>query len=284
MPGAAYTPAEDALLREHYGKLKPAEMAALLGRSYSSVVCRVSILGIYRRPRWTESEDAIIRNNWGYHPLSRIAKLVGRSAVSVYWRAKQIGLRPGCPNGFEYFAHAAERTGYTRTQLRAILDAAGVQLKRSVCRPDCKSTRPHRFVDPLDVDDAVAKWHALELAEAAARRLNLKPRTLRRWLREARAAGVEMPAEPERQAHWWRIPTATIDSVVAERRRHETVAEAARRHGVSVDALKNWLTAAGVQRRGGRWWLVLPEVADAVVASRMAMRKCGERAAQRRCA
>jgi hypothetical protein len=278
---AFWTPAEDAVLREHY-RTDPRKAEALLPhRTRDAVAMRALRNGWARPRRWTERETATLQGNWGTMKLGAIAKLLGRTVTAVWLRARKLGLGVGCPVGFEYVDSAAKRTGYDHAQLRIILRTAGVRISTA----ESLGTAPRRrYVDPFDVDAAVAKWLESETVESGARRHNVAGHNLRNWLRAAAASGVKMPREPGRFNARWRVPSKTIDRVVTERRRLESVRCAARRLGVNRRALTRWLLAAGVQRPGTKYWLLQPGVADKVVAARMAKTLRGPLPAMRRAA
>jgi hypothetical protein len=276
-----WTPAEDAVLREHYASDWRRAAALLPHRSRSALALRAMRLGVTSRHRWTAEEDALLWKNWGHLPLGEVARIVGRSEVMTCVRAAKLGLGRGCPVGFEYFSAAVKRTGYTHVALHAILRFAGVRPIAAQSLTYGDSPTRH-YVDPFDVDRAIAKWQSTESLAYAASRRGLAPVTLRKWLRDAVACGVAVP--PRRQGRYWRIPSETIDAVVADRRGKETLAAAARRLGLPRQRLTRWLNDAGVSRPPMRLWLVAPEVANDVVRARMAMKLPGHQPGVRRAA
>jgi hypothetical protein len=223
--------------------------------------------------RWTGRDLDMLRNNWGDVTPRELARLLGRSEFAVFLRAVKLGLRAGCPPGFEYLTEAARRTGYDDTSpLRSVLRWAGVKIRRSFARPNAKAhNRPRHIVDSYDVDVAIARWHTTETTTAAARRYDTDCMTLRRLLRRAVAAGVEMPREPKGYNQHWRVPSDIIDRVVAEHRQTETLNQASRRVGVHHNTLTSWLRAAGVELPRVKPWRLSIATVDAVVAERVAM-------------
>lgn len=196
---AAWTPVEDATLRAAYvrGGYKAA-LLALPSRSKASVLHRANRLGVQVRRRWTKADDAALGALWELGlPLATIARELKRSPCTTYWRAQKLGLSLGCPPGFEYLSAAAERTGYCTTQLRPILAWAGVKLRTSLGRPTGAHRRFH-IVDPVEVDDALERWHATEPVQAAARRVGVSGDVLRRRLA---MAGVQDRRTKKKQ-HW----------------------------------------------------------------------------------
>jgi transposase-like protein len=278
-----WTPTEDALLRECYAQ-GIAVAAAKLGRSRRSVYSHAKRIGVACKPHWTEHEDGAIQIHWGHLPIASIAKMLGRTPAATYERAGKLGIRRGCPSGHEFLSIAAKRAGYDTGQLRTILRAAGVRIHRSVSRPSSHARYPRHYVDPAAVDRAVARWLASEPVESAAKRHGLVPATLRGWLRTARAMGTKLPPEPRKYRHRWRVPSSTIDAVIADQWRIETMTAAAVRLGVSRQALAEWLRAAGVPRTPTKYWYVRCDVANDVVRARMAMRLPGHQPGVRRAA
>lgn len=254
---AYWTEVEDAILRQHYVPAGAVETARLVGRTVSATCHRAKRLGLCRVRRWTAAEDNYLRNSWGHEQVTRIARKLNRKATAIYWRAGQLGLARGCPDGFEYLTEAAARTGYSTQQLRMILRWAridgAVGIHRSLSRPT-GARRSYHFVEPFDLDQAIAKWNETETVHAAARARGLVSETLADWLREARAAGVPIPAKPEQPKAHWRIPSVLIDQVLAARATTESVAAAAVRLDVTRQTITSWLHAAGVPRGTTRVW------------------------------
>lgn len=115
--------------------------------------------------------------------------------------------RAPIPVGAEFLSDAAERTGYKPEQIAKIIAWHGAEVRR--WGNGRRRARPWAL--RADVDAAVAAWLDTETVQAAAQRRGIPPTTLRDWLA---AAGHKRPA---RHQHW-RLPSATIDAVVAERR------------------------------------------------------------------
>jgi hypothetical protein len=186
MNGVPWTPAEDESVRRLYPTAGPAAArAALPGRSLNAVHLRAHGLGCTRHPHWTPRDDARLRLLWGDgRPLPYLARKLGRSQLGVYEHAYSLGLPVGCPQGWEYLSHAADRTGYHESQLRRILKAAGKRIARALALPGKGRSRPRAcIVEPQDCDDAITAWNAAEPAERAARRLGHCGEMLRRRLR-----------------------------------------------------------------------------------------------------
>jgi transposase-like protein len=265
-----WTKAEDGVLLARYVSDGAAACARELGRDVKALCKRARRLGLVRKARWSTRDDAILQENWGDMDLRSIAKVLGRTELTTYWRAGHLGLARGCPQGFEYLTAAAERTGYSTDQLRRVLKWAAVPLRRTMSRPDVHAPRTFHCVVPFDVDEALASWHKTEPIDVAARRHGLDGATLKRWLRDARDAGTQMPPEPRKARVHWRIPSTTIDQVIAERHASETVRHAALRLGVDPMTLTGWLRSAGASKPPGWVWRLPRNVIDQVVADRVA--------------
>ena len=182
-----WSPAEDEVLLKAYarGGLQAAK-AVLPGRTGPSIYHRVSRQkGAVICLPWSKRDDARLRLLWGGDggSLKVIARKLGRTVRATYQRAQALGLPLGCPQGHEYLSHAAERTGYALSQLRAILEWAGVTIRPALSRPTRKPQRAHT-VDSYDVDVAIERWQQGEPVETAARRLGAcSGETLKRYLR-----------------------------------------------------------------------------------------------------
>ena len=218
-----------------------------------------------RYRRWTAADDHRLRRLWGEGTIEATAKALGRSAITTYWRGRKLALPCGVPQGHEYLAHAARRTGFTTGQLRTLLPKSTV--RRTVSAPGRGAKRSYHCVLPDHVDAAVARWGRTELVHRAAAARDLNGETLRRWLI---AAGEKPPRGAKRR---WRVPTKVIDRVVAaalERHALLSVSAHARRLGVSRSTLAQHLRRAGLlgaKRPGNAGLTRLPAAAvDAVAA------------------
>ncbi len=269
MFGHQWTPAEDARLREAYaaGGIEFAR-DEFPGISDSSLYHRANRIGAaVRRRKWTSFELATLTLRWSDPgvTLAILSREFGRPQLGIYWKAHELGLRRGVPDGFVSIAAACRRCGVDRVVLRRILERAKVPTFRTLSRPGApRQAFRQRYVDPDKAAAAVAAWTQTEVVEAAARDRGLGGDVLRRLLR---IAGY---AQPRRKAYW-RIPTATIDAVIAARPEH--VRAAAKRHGLTPVTLSGWLVEAGVMVKGSRRGLP-SAVMDRVVAQRRGRKGC----------
>ena len=213
--------------------------------------------------RWAPRQDERLVLLWGTMTLRKLAAEFGRTQLTVYWRARGLKLTCGVPRGSEYISVAAKRTGFDTGQLRRILRAAGVKIRLAMARPKPGQTRHFHFVDPLDVDDAIAAWATEETPHVAAIRLGTSDSIVRAALV---AAGHEPPT---RSGFHWRLPSTTIDAALAAYRPGPSVSQHAIRVGISRNTLAKRLRLAGVlgEKRGGAGGEVrLPnEVVDAAL-------------------
>ena len=202
-----WEPREIETLRESYarGGIEAARVA-LPYRSASALFHKAERVHVMRRRRWTIEDDARLRRLWDAETtLRQIAKQMGRSEATTYWRAQKLGLKLGCPDGWEYLTHAAKRAGFGTVQLRRILRWAGVAIRRAITRPGAKrrgrpgAGRLTYVVAPGDVDAAVESWLETETLERAARRNGICGETLARRLR---AIGIDKQVRGKRKRHW----------------------------------------------------------------------------------
>lgn len=199
-----WTDAEDATVRAHYGAGGAAGVQALLPhRSIASIHHRARRVDSLRRRRWSAADDDRLRRLWtGDSPLPEIARILKRTPRTTYWRAQKLKLPLGVPPGFEYLHAAAKRTGFGTGQLRRILAAARVSVRRVLARPS--EPRGKRggarntcgMVWPSDVDIAVADWLQRETVEQLAKRHGVARETLSKRLR---ALGGK---RPRGKKHW----------------------------------------------------------------------------------
>ncbi len=182
-----WTAEEDAALRKAWPKGGAAAVRRLLPhRAQWSIYHRRHQLGlVQRKPYWTAEEDAHLALRWNSGDrIDSIAKEMNRPVAGIYERAQKIGLQLGCPPGFEYLTAAARRAGVATATLRKMMRAADLVIHVATTKPRGKQRRKRRhFVDPIDVDDALARWNRTETVAGAARRLGLCPWTLCRKLR-----------------------------------------------------------------------------------------------------
>lgn len=217
--GPPWSPHEDAILREGYPKGGSLPLAKeLQGRTLAAIRLRAAKLGlrsVKAYKRWTSNEDRLLRFDWGTLSIDALAEKMNRTPIAIYDRAWVLGLERGCPQGYERFAVACRRTGYTERQLRRICRFAGLHIRKMAwTRPDRKYRGyPHSWVveSPL-VDEAIAKWNATETVTGAARARGVGPE----WLRDrivARGYFVWKTCAGKK-AHW-RVKSEDVDRIVA---------------------------------------------------------------------
>lgn len=257
-----WTEAEDDVIRARYLTDGGAAVAAVLNRSLNVVYERARRkLGLRKAPQWTELQDRRLRLLWGEKTIEQLEPELGRSKYGIYDRAYDLGLPIGCPQGYEYFTAAAERTGFTKGELWRVLSHYKVPVRRAMSRPAKGVTSRRHVVEPDAVDEAIEQWLQAEVLAVAAKARGIVPSTLERWLV---ASGLPLPKKPGKRRRW-RIPTTTIDAAIAARVGLETIEAAARRNRVNGGTLRSWAKRSGLPRPPGKDWLVKPEVIDRVV-------------------
>jgi len=203
-----WSPEEDACLRDAYstGGIAHA-MRALTDRSQASLFHRARRLGLHRRRRWTPGDDLTLEALWGEGlRLTAIAKTLQRTPATTYWRAQKLGMPLGCPEGFEYLSHAADRAGFSTRRLVQILRTYGFKVRTALARPRGVESRRFHIVTPEDVDAAVAAFVKTETPEAAARRRGINADRLR-----ARLARLGIANEPGTKQHL-RVTDAQVEA------------------------------------------------------------------------
>lgn len=214
---------------------------------------------------WTTWELNQLHLLWGLHSLSTIARRLGRTEHGVFIRVRKLELGIGCPQGFESLVAAADRAGYAVNQLRRILFWARVPVRSYASLPGAHGRK--RYVEPIAVDRAVAKWCRCETMREAALRIGMsRPHLGRLYQEDIKAGLIPPPLSRSLRAHH-RLDPDVVDGIVA-RRRGELGRHAARRVGVSWKTLRQWLEDAGVARRHSKLWLVAPEDVDRIVAEK----------------
>jgi hypothetical protein len=216
---ADYSPwsaSEERLLRKAYADGGAAlALSQMPHRTKASIYHRVRRLRICRNKWWSPAEDDRLRKLWDAEmQMHDIAERLGRTQEAVYVRASLIGLPPSKPDGWEYLSHAAERTGFHTSQLRRILDAAGISPRPVLTRPVKGEERRRRrhIVWPADVDAAVGMWHESEPLKTAAQRHGLSENGLKSLLRRI---GIKRPALP-RKRHW-RVRHEDVERALEQR-------------------------------------------------------------------
>lgn len=173
------------------------------------------------RRHWTVQEDWYLQRAWGeVSPEVLMRRFPDRTWQAIWQHAVgTLGLPRGVPQGYETLRSAAQRTGYAVRQLRKILAFAGVRVRhwygggRTSMHVGGRDLprNPWCAVDPIEANEAVARWCRLETVATAARRHGCSSDTLRRMLR---AAGLLPPADPIHRIPA-RLDPAQVDAVLA---------------------------------------------------------------------
>lgn len=93
MNGKPWTPEEDAMIRQHYGTMKAAELAAMMNRPKGSLICRANRLGCVTRAWYTPEQMAVLVAEYPNRPTAEIAKILGRTTRSVEQTAVRLKLK-----------------------------------------------------------------------------------------------------------------------------------------------------------------------------------------------
>lgn len=286
-----WTEAELAVLRARFVEEGPdALLSALPGRSREAIGNRAHKLGLYWG-RWTPDDDRKLQSDWGFISMEHIARGLGRTKRAIYDRAHKLGLERGIPEEMESLTAAAARTGYALPEFRWILAYAGVRPQEPMSIREHRNVRRARqsekrrargeggtrarklfhrqCVDPLEVDEAVAKWMTTEKVGSAARVRGICAATLRDILRRA---GYPMPS----RYGTWRLPSADIDKAI-ESHRHRgdgklSIRDAAARLQVHPHRLSVWLREAGIDTTRRPCFVELKEV-ERIVRLRVARKE-----------
>lgn len=91
--GKYWTPAEDAVLREHWSEGIEVICELLLHRSHSAILNRASVLGLrdVRSSAWSKAEDRILEKYWDLEGSNVSKRLIGRTPEACYNRAQVLG-------------------------------------------------------------------------------------------------------------------------------------------------------------------------------------------------
>jgi|HubBroStandDraft_4_1064222.scaffolds.fasta_scaffold168925_3 hypothetical protein len=271
--GTPWTAEDRRVLRDSYlaGGISAAR-AALPDRTEMAIYHVAQKMKLVRRRRWTRADDRELADLWGEMSVAKTAKRIGRTVLATYFRAQHLKLPLGVTQGREYLTTSANRLGFDVSQLRQILAWAGVRILSSMGRPT-GAKRTYHVVDKFDATDAVERWLKTETIESAARARGVCAEVLRGILL---AAGEKPPRKKKKH---WRVPTETLDRLMALRNATESVSQGALRVGVMRQTLVLWLHAAGVERGTSKVWRVSKETVDDVVKARRA--RVGSRAPRR---
>lgn len=109
MSGRRFSPWEDQLIREHYGKRPAREIGAMMDRSYTAVTIRAGRLGLsYQRhfpshsghvsTRWTEEEINALRKYYRVLPIAELCRKFNRTKAQLLKKASLLGLRRRTPH------------------------------------------------------------------------------------------------------------------------------------------------------------------------------------------
>ena len=203
-----WTEQEKELLRGAYPQGIRAIRKVLSGRTDRAIYLQAKKMGLRndRSRPWTEEDVKKLRFLWGLEAFERIPKALNRTPAAVYHYAKHtLGLKVGCPDGWEHITQAAERTGFGVATLKGVLKHAGVKPMKSYSLSEEGARFRNLIVVPSDVDMAVKEWCTTETLFAASQRLKMSAENLKKQLVEG---GLKAP---KRKSAVWRIPSKDIE-------------------------------------------------------------------------
>lgn len=270
--GDPWTKAELRTLKKVYPEGGvDAAAPALPGRTRSAIWAMARRLGMRGQrevsARWTPEEIATLKSLWGWEPVHHISRALDRLHKSVASKASELGLRMEVPEGYEYVRHAAKRAGYDASSMLMILAWARVRKKPFWGRtrvPYRKGGKYRRhIVESMEVDDAVAAWLKTETLNETRKRTGLTVGRIRRIAAEYKVPITRVPALGRKRlretpASRWgcqkqRVDVESIDKAIeawratqeASAGKYESAGNAAIRHGVSLNTLRNWMARNG---------------------------------------
>lgn len=169
-----------------------------------------------RCARWTPEETATLVREWGdCRKRTLTARLPGRTWTAICQRAYAMGL-PSRDQGRVALRVLVARFGCHHAQLRTVLEAAGVPVRR-VQSPAAGRRGPVRFpwelTDPELAEHAWRAWLDLESLHGAARVRGVPWSSLRTWALRSGAV------QAGRQGRSILLPSATLDRIVETRGR-----------------------------------------------------------------
>lgn len=157
----------------------------------------------WSRVHWTAEELTTLRREWALVSMRRLRdKLPGRSTLAIRRRAHALGLDGAQIQGLLALTTLAQKFGFARPTMLGILERAGVKLVR---RHPGGSLRENRrqfwkiYADETEAREAFERWAREETAQAAARRVGVCARVLRKRALDAELVTFGAPArlQPE---------------------------------------------------------------------------------------
>jgi len=172
--------------------------------------------------RWTPEESERLTDLWGMVDSTEVCLALGRSWDAIADHAiNDLGLPSGLPRGWVSIKAAGRALGYDPKTILNIAARNGVVVRPHPCpareyanRATVRWSTPHRCIELDAIREAVDhETKAVETIKGAASARGLHDNQLRRWLI---ASGVPIARPGKGSAV--RLPTETIDRVVAENR------------------------------------------------------------------
>ncbi len=154
MKGPRWTPEEDALLRQLYGKVPVPQVVRLLGRSRNSIAGRAGALSLRCRksPEWTDAETDFLRRNHGRLTERQIARILGRTYTAVRIRSKKLALGRGRCAGAFMMHEAMVLLGVDHHVINRWIDLGWLYAERRItkAKPVVTLIKPGDLLDCLE--------------------------------------------------------------------------------------------------------------------------------------
>lgn len=109
MSGIRFSSAEDLVIQNNYGKIPAHEIAAMLGKTRTSITIRAGRLGLAFREtfpskngfiskRWTEKEVTELHRKYRRTPVNELALQFGRTKDQIIQKASSLGIKSRIPH------------------------------------------------------------------------------------------------------------------------------------------------------------------------------------------
>ena len=138
-----WTPAEDAVIRDFYGKVPVKQIAEQLGRSYGSLVERANRIGYRTRAHYTPAEIALIRAEYPNISTKVLAEKIGKPWRALEQWAKNNGICKSEKYRAALWARQAERLMATGQETR--FEKGLTPWNKGLSTPMPEAAKAHQF-------------------------------------------------------------------------------------------------------------------------------------------
>lgn len=138
-----WTSAEDAVIRDLYGKVPVKQIAEQLGRSYGSLVERANRIGYRTRAHYTPAEIALIRAEYPNTPTKVLAEKLGKPWRAVEQWAQNNGICKSDEYRTALWSKQAERLMATGQETR--FEKGLTPWNKGISTPMPEAAKPHQF-------------------------------------------------------------------------------------------------------------------------------------------